>query len=212
MGKNGRKNRRKNQQAAYLQTPFSEDESEASSQLEGVETESRRSRSPRRTSDSRRRSHSPIRPLPSSQRSHSPTPAHKAQESRSPTEKPQETEAGEEFAEGATDTDSSEDTDSESEEPPLQDRLPTNSHAIRITQEAVAASPNVIQEFVRHKKHKVLRKFFNRLNARIRKENSNVDLNDINLGTILYANYEGILQGYTDIFEHFVSNTNHEEA
>ena len=203
---------RKNRKAVDLQTPFSGDENEASPQPEETETEPRRSRSPNRTSDSRRRSHSPIQPLTSSQRSPSPTPAREGQESRSPTEKPQETEAGEEFAEGATDTDSSEDTDSESEEPPLQDRPPTSSHAIRITQEAVAASPNVIQEFVRHKKHKALRKFFNRLNARIRKENTNIDSNDVNLGTIPYANYEGILQGYTDAFEHFVGNTNHQEA
>ena len=57
----------------------------------------------------------------------------------------------------------------------------------------MAALPNIIQEFVRDNKYKALRKFFNRLNSRIRKENSNLDLDDINLGTILYANYEGIL-------------------
>ncbi|KUM61393.1 hypothetical protein ACN42_g5718 [Penicillium freii] len=209
MGKNGRKNRRNSREAAYLQTPFSENEGEASSQLEGPETESRRSRSPKRTSNSQRRSHSPTRPLASSQRSHSPTPAHKAQKPRSPIQKPQEIAAGEEFA---TDTDSSEDTDSESEEPPLQDRLPTNRHAIRITQEAVAASPNVIQESISDKNHKALRKFFNRLNARIRKENTKLDLNDINLGTIPYANYEGILQGYLETFEKFANGTNYEEA
>ncbi|KAJ5927155.1 hypothetical protein N7516_008928 [Penicillium verrucosum] len=212
MGRNGRKNRRKNLQAAYLQTPFSDNESEASLQLERLETEPRRSRSPTRTSNHSRRSRSPMRPSTSSRRSHSPTRAHKAQKTRSPTQEPQEIAVGEEFADGALDMDSSEDTDSESEKPPLQDRLPTNSHAIRMTQEAVAASPNVIQEFVRHRKHKVLRKFFNRLNARIRKENSKVDLNDINLGTIPHANYEGILQGYTGTFENFVGNTNHEEA
>ncbi|KAJ5504616.1 hypothetical protein N7463_007490 [Penicillium fimorum] len=203
MGKSGRKTRRKNRQAAYLQTPFSENESEASLQLEGPETEPRRSRSPTQASKSSRRSRSLMR---------SYTQAHKAQQSRSPTQEPQGIPVGEEFAEGAMDMDSSEDTDSESEEPPLQDRLPTSSHAIRITQDAVAASPNIIQNFVSQNKHKDLRKFFNSLNNRIRKENRILDLSDVSEGTIPYASYEGVLRGYTDTFEHFANNTNHDEA
>ncbi|KAJ6118837.1 hypothetical protein N7471_013457 [Penicillium samsonianum] len=157
-------------------------------------------RNPAQAQKLRRQSRSPEQAPKSSRRS------------RSPAQAPQEIAAGEEFAEGAMDVDSTEeDTDSDSEEPPLQDRFPTSDHAIRITQEAVAASPNVIANFISQKKHRDLEKFCDRLNAQIRKANKQRGLN-IDKGTIPYGSYRGLLQGYGEAFVHYTNNTDHEKA